>query len=166
MIGSSIKDLPFLSQGSLTQVIYDDFNRIDNSDLERTPVGNRDWQMLRGNWDINSNQVRNISGTDSAVVVNARRSDVDIDLDLSSAGRDSIIFRASDENNWLRLSVYKNTSTSTRCVDQYRYRRHCSGLHSECNGVYPATMTKTSCGSCPSDVMHVINIVISVLKQM
>lgn len=129
--------------------LFDDFNRANSTSLGVTSIGGRPWQVLSGTWDIYSNRIRNTSGTDPVAVVDANAADVDITLN-TSAGRDAIIFRASDANNWLRLSAYYNTTTSTYYdyCNTYTYIRSCSYAATSETPAY--SISRSNCGSCPS----------------
>lgn len=135
-------------QSDLVIPLFDTFDRADSTDLGLTSTGDRAWQELIGDWDISSNRLRAVSGTDPVAVVDANTPDVDITLDVSSTGRDAIIFRASDADNWWRLSNYYSSSSSTTNI--YTYTRYCYNLAAECEGVWPTTMTTSNCGSCPT----------------
>lgn len=130
------------SLGKRVIPLFDDFNRPDSTDLGSTSVGDREWVKLSGGWDIFNNRIRNISGGNSVTVVDAKTSDVEISLDVSSTGRDAIVFRASDASNWLRLSNYYTSSTS--CWNTYIHRRACNNFEGG-SGTF-----RTGCGSCPS----------------
>jgi len=142
--------------GAGAVALSDDFNRADSTNLGSTSVGSRAWQELIGDWDIYNNRVRNLSGTNPIAVVDSYTTDVDISLDVSYNGRDSIVFRALDESNYLRLSVYRNVTsgshTHTTCTNIYEKQCACEGdsYEGSCAGVGCYTQLKTSCGSCPS----------------
>ena len=124
--------------------LSDDFNRANSTNLGETSVGDRAWQELVGDWDIYNNRVRNLSGTNPIAVVDAKAADVDISLDIASSGRDAIIFRASDANNWWRFSRYGNSTSSQSCTDDPTYKTTCDD-----DGFCFYTSAGCSCPSCP-----------------
>ena len=142
--------------GDVAISLFDNFNRSNASNLGVTSVGEAEWEELSGAWDIYSNRIRNSSGTNPIAVVDSYTTDVDISLDVSYNGRDSIVFRALDESNYLRLSVYRNVTsgshTHTTCTNIYEKQCACEGdsYEGSCAGVGCYTQLKTSCGSCPS----------------
>jgi hypothetical protein len=97
-------------------IISDGFNRANSSDLGVTPTGGVPWQQLRGSWDIYNSRLRNTSGTDAVAAVDAGTANAEVRLDVSPTGADCIVFRASNADNWARLSHYYETSSGQRAV--------------------------------------------------
>lgn len=124
--------------------LFDDFNRPNSVNLGITSIGEVPWEQWSGDWDIYSNRIRNTSGTNPLAVVDGGTPDCQVTLDISSGGRDALIFRASDVSNWLRFSYYENrtSSTTTTCTPVTRYTRSCY----DGSACFP----RNSCGSCPS----------------
>lgn len=146
----TLRDPTFLGSMDNAIPLFDDFNRPNSTDLGTTSVGDRPWQELSGSWSISNNRIVNDSGTNPVAAVDAKTADVDISLDISTGGRDGLVFRASDANNWLRLSQYYNWTSTTTCTDVFEFQRYCWNLNEECEGVFWPTMDVFSCGSCPS----------------
>ena len=139
--GLGLRNPAFLGALGGAIPLFDDFDRPDSTDLGVTSVGGAEWQELVGAWEIFNNRIRSTSGTNPLAVVDAGTADVDISLDVSSTGRDAIIFRCSDANNWLRLSNYYTSSYS--CASTWR--------HQVCFNQSGTDQTTVSgCGFCPS----------------
>jgi len=134
--------------------LSDDFNRANSTNLGETSVGDRAWQELVGDWDISSNRVRNLSGTDPIAVVDAKTADVDITLDISPYGRDAIVFRASDANNWLRLSNYYSYSSSSTIRTQYNTDVFCDGAYCTTCSSCSSCTSACGCGGCDGTVSY------------
>jgi hypothetical protein len=121
--------------------LFDDFNRPNSSDLGVTSAGERPWGVLSGSWSISSNRIVGPTSGYAAATVESYTSDVDIKLDVSAAGRDAIVFRATDANNYWMVARYRNTTTSSfQC---------CSSVTRFCTCTDNCG-TFCSCGSCPS----------------
>lgn len=102
--------------------ISDDFNRANSSNLGFTPEGYTEWQELRGQWEVANNRLRVAStGPNPLVVVNGRRSDVEIEVGIADSGGDGLAVRATDADNYLRVAYYLTSSTTTNYVTEERY---------------------------------------------
>ena len=116
--------------------IFDDFNRADSSDLGRTTTGYVPWEPLSPNWRIQNNRLLNpTSESNPVAVVNARRSDVNIEVDVSTRSGDGLALRVKDRDNYLRVAYYYTysstpqyvTETAHACIDPPVYTA--SGYH-------------------------------------
>ena len=73
-------------QGDLRfpQVIFDDFERADSSDLGFTSVGHVPWQKVTGSWEIKGDRLFVPTATTNPLtVVNARRANVEVETDAA-----------------------------------------------------------------------------------
>jgi hypothetical protein len=120
--------------------LFDDFNRPNSSDLGVTSVGERPWDVLSGSWSISSNRIVGPTSGYAAATVESYTSDVDIKLNVSAAGRDAIVFRATDANNFWMVARYRNSTTSSFqcCNPVTRFCQRCDSAFT-CN-----------CGFCPA----------------
>jgi hypothetical protein len=101
---------------------------------------------MLGSWAISSNKIASATA-DAAAVVDAFTSDVEIQLDVSAVGRDAIVFRATDADNYWMLARYRNTTTTTSCFPVTRYQNLCGET---VDGSVINCFVFAACGSCPN----------------
>lgn len=123
--------------------LFDDFNRPNSASLGVTSVGEREWSQTLGVWSITSNRAQS-STADAAAVVESFTPNVDIKLDVAAGGRDAIVFRATDANNFWMLARYRDVTTSTSCTPVTKLRVFC------CNQQDNFVVSFDGCGFCPS----------------
>ena len=80
------------------------------------------WQPRRGAWDIRRDRLRiSTSAVNPVVLLNVRFADVEIELDTSRRSGDAIVFRATDEENYLRLSNHYEKITTEITETRYSW---------------------------------------------
>lgn len=96
---------------SPARLLADNFNRPDLlglGGLGSTSTGGVAWQVLRGSWGTDGFKASTLTSNalHPAAVVEGRTANVDLSLDIDSGllgGGDSIVFRAVDANDYLRV---------------------------------------------------------------
>lgn len=94
------------------------------------PLGNIEqgglaWEVISGSWErLNGRAYSSTSYASNPIaVINTGLSDADITLGVTYQGGDAIYFRVVDANNWWRLRVVRNSTTSTNYVTEYQWKQ-------------------------------------------